>query len=244
MTGGLIIQDIAGAHSADMEGTSARLIRGGSWKKQRIAVIIPAGDMIPAPVYLSHLNLGFPPNNGVIRILAQGMEVGEAYSNAIEQILAHPGICDWEFICTIEQDNLVPSDGIIKLVEHMEAHPELACISALYFTKGPGGVAQIWGDPSDPILNFRPQAPRVDGGLVECCGTGMGFALWRLSMFKDKNIKRPWFRTVKGKEGSGTQDLVFWGEARKWGYRCAVACDVKSGHMDFTGDFGPKGKVW
>ena len=241
---GLIVQDWSGAHNSDLEKTTARLIKGGSWKRQRIAVIIPSGDMIPAKVALSLWNLGFPPNNGVVRILAEGMEVGEAYSNAIEQILGHPQLSEWEFVLTIEHDNLVPSDGVIKLVEHMEAHPEFACISGLYFTKGPGGVCQIWGDPSDPIVNFRPQAPRLDGGLVECCGTGMGFALWRISMFKDKNIKRPWFRTVKGKEGFGTQDLVFWGEARKWGYRCAVACDVKSGHLDFTGEYGPKGMVW
>jgi hypothetical protein len=245
MSGGLVVQDWQGAHNADLEATSARLIKGGSWKKQRICVIVPSGDMIPAKVALSLWNLGFPPNNGVVRILAEGMEVGDAYSSAIEQILGHPQLSEWEFILTIEHDNLVPSDGVIKLVEHMEAHPELACISALYFTKGTGGVAQIWGDPSDPTgVNFRPQAPRLDGGLVECCGTGMGFALWRISMFKDKNIKRPWFRTVKGKEGFGTQDLVFWGEARKWGYRCAVACDVKSGHLDFTGEYGPKGMVW
>lgn len=241
---GLIVQDFQGAHAADLEGTRARLIKGGSWKKQRICCVIPTGDLMPAKAALSLWNLGFPPNNGVVRILAEGMEVGDAYSQAIEQILGHPQLKDWEFLLTVEHDNVAEGDAVIKLVAHMEQHPELDCISGLYFTKGPGGVAQIWGDPQDPIVNFRPQAPRLDGGLVECCGTGMGFALWRLSMFKDERIKRPWFRTLSGKDGYGTQDLVFWGEARKWGHRCAVACDVKVGHLDYTGDFGPKGMVW
>ena len=235
----LIIQDFAGAHNADLGKTRARLIRGASWKRQRIVVIIPAADMIPAKVALSHWNLAFPPNNGVVRILAQGMEVGDAYSAAIEQVLAHPELSKWEYILTIEHDNLVPSDGVLKLLEHMEAHPEFACIGGLYFLKGEGGCAQIWGDPKDPIVNFRPQLPDPSGGLVECCGTGMGFNLFRLKMFTDTKLRKPWFKTQKDSGGVSTQDLFFWSDARKHGYRCAIACDVRSGHLDVA-----TGMVW
>lgn len=242
MTPQLVVTDFAGAHNTD-KGMGARLLKGGSWKKQRIVVVLPADDMIPAKVALSLWNMAFPPNNGVVKILAQGMEVGDAYSQAIEGILAHPDLSQWEFILTCEHDNLPPSDGVVKLVEQMEAHPEYACIGGLYFTKGQGGVPQIWGDPADPVLNFRPQVPR-DGQLQECCGTGMGFNLWRIKMFKDARIKKPWFRTICGKEGVGTQDLAFWSEARKYGYRCAIDCSVKVGHLDYNGSFGPKDMVW
>lgn len=234
----LVIQDFGGAHNKDLGQTRARLIKGASWKKQRVVVVIPAGESIPAKVALSHWNLIFPPNNGVVRILAQGMEVGDAYSSAIEQVLAHPDLSQWEFLLTLEHDNMPPGDGVIKLIAQMEAHPELACIGGLYFTKGEGGVAQIWGDPSDPVVNFRPQLPAA-GQLVECCGTGMGFNLWRLSLFKDDRLKKPWFRTLAGKDGVGTQDLVFWGDARKYGYRCAVDCSVLTGHYDQVTD-----QVW
>lgn len=226
----LTVQDIGGFHNSRLEESRARLIKGGSWKRQRIVVIIPAGDSIPAKVALSHWNLVFPPNNAVLRVLAQGMEVGDAYSTAIEQILANPEISKWEYILTIEHDNIPPADGVLKLLERMEEHPEYACIGGLYFTKGYGGVPQIWGDPKDPVLNFRPQPPDVNGGLVECCGTGMGFNLWRMNMFKDKNLPRPLFKTLKGDGGIGTQDLYFWGNARKLGYRCAIDCSVKVGH--------------
>jgi hypothetical protein len=239
----LIIEEI-GAHNSNLAETSARLIKGGTWKRQRMIIIVPAGEMINSKVALSHWNLMFPPNNGVFRILAEGLEVGDAYSRSIEQVLAHPELQNWEYILTIEHDNLPPGDGVIRLLESMENHPEFACISGLYFTKGPGGVAQIWGDIKDPMLNYRPQIPK-DGELIECYGTGMGFALWRLSMFKDEKIAKPWFRTKSSlQEGSGTQDLVFWSEARKHGYRCAVDCSVKVGHMDCEGKFGLKGKVW
>ncbi len=231
----LVIQDFGGAHNADPERTRARLIKGASWKRQRIVVIIPAGDSIPAKVALSHWNLGFPPNNGVVRILAQGMEVGDAYSTAIEGILAHPELSQWEYNLTLEHDNMPPNDGVVKLLERMEAHPEFSCIGGLYFTKGEGGVAQIWGDPKDPQVNFRPLAP-VAGELVECCGTGMGFNLWRMSMFKDDRLRKPWFKTLSGKDGAATQDLYAWGDFRKYGYRCAIDCAVTVGHYDSCAD--------
>ncbi len=232
----ITVQDFGGRLSDDLDATRLRLIKGGSWKNQRIAVVIPAGDSIPAKVALTHWNLIFPPNNGTVRILAQGMEVGEAYSTAIEQIINHPELSKWEYLLTIEHDNCPPPDGVLHLLERMEEHPEFATIGGLYFTKGEGGVAQIWGDPADPVLNFRPQLPDPAGGLVECCGTGMGFNLWRLSMFKDERLRKPWFKTLAGKEGVGTQDLYFWGDARKYGYRCAVDCSVRVGHYDQQGD--------
>lgn len=231
----LIVQDFAGQHNLQGEQTRARLIKGASWKRQRTVVVIPAGDSIPAKVALSHWNLAFPPNNGVVRILALGMEVGDAYSTAIEQIVAHPELGSWEFLLTIEHDNAPPSDGVIKLIERMEQHPEYSCIGGLYYTKGEGGVAQIWGDPKDPVLNFRPQVPQP-GQLVECCGTGMGFNLWRLKMFTDPKLRRPWFKTMAGKEGVGTQDLYAWGDFRKYGYRCAIDCAVAVGHYNQATD--------
>ena len=235
----LIIQDFGGVNNSDLEGSRARLIRGGSWKRQRIVVVLPAASVIPAKVALSHWNLAFPPNNGCVKILAQGMEVGDAYSTAIEGVLAHPDLSQWEYLLCIEEDNAPPGDGVIKLVQDMEEHPEFAAIGGLYFTKGLGtGVAQIWGDPKDPVLNFRPQPPDPAGGLVECCGTGQGFTLFRLEIFKDPKLRRPWFKT-QVKDGMSTQDLFFWSDARKHGYRCAIDCSIKVGHYDLMGKFGP-----
>ena len=239
----LVVTDMTGVHNSDLDASRARLIKDGSWKQQRIVVILPAADLIAAKVALSHWSLAFPPNNGVQRILAQGMEVGEAYSRAIEGVLEHPQLHDWEYVLTIEHDNTPPGDGVIKLVAQMEQHPEFACIGGLYFTKGPGGVAQIWGDPKDPVLNFRPQLPDPAGGLVECCGTGMGFNLFRLSMFKDPKLRRPWFKTQTD-GGVSTQDLYFWGDARKHGYRCAIDCSIKVGHYDYSGAFGIPDYTW
>jgi hypothetical protein len=229
----------SGEHNLNLEASRTRIINNGSWKKQRVVVITPSAHTIPAKVYLSHVSLMFPPNQAVFRYLALGTEVGDAYSTAIEQIIVHPELSTWEYIFTCEHDNIVPPDTVINLMARMEQHPEFACIGSLYWTKGFGGVPQIWGDIKDPVPNYRPQAP-VPGQLVECWGTGMGANLWRISMFKDKRFPKPFFKTkCSVAEGTGTQDLSFWAEARKLGYRCAVDCAVLSGHYDAAMD-----KTW
>jgi GT2 family glycosyltransferase len=228
----IVVQDFCGWHNGEFEQGRSRVIEGGSWKRQRIVMVIPAGASIPSKVALALWNLSLPPNNPVMRVLAIGLEVGEAYSNAVEGILAEPSLADWEYMLTVEHDNLPRPNSLLKLLARMEAHPEIHAISGLYFQKGEGGWPQIWGDPKDPIRNFRPQPP-VNGELVECCAIGMGFTLWRLSMFRDARLRRPWFQTQR--EPMMSQDLFFWDDAREHGYRCAVSCDVKIGHMDENG---------
>lgn len=224
----------AGFHNKDPEITRGRLTRGGSWKKQRVVMVVPSSDLIHAQVYLSHMNLMFPPNQGVFRYVATGEEVGQAYSNAIKFITQHPDLSQWDYVLTVEHDNVPPPDGVLKLLAQMEAHPELHCIGGLYFTKGPMGVAQIWGDASDPVMNFRPQLPQT-GKLVECCGTGQGFNLFRMSMLRDPRLPQPLFKTKASlAEGVGTQDLSFWAAARPLGYRCAIDCDVRVGHLEYN----------
>lgn len=228
--------DTSGFHNAS-PASALRIMEGASWKKQDTVILIPAAKTISSRVAMSWMHLMTPPNQRAPKLLMQGMEVGDAYSQAIEYCLVTPGLSDCQFILTMEHDNLPPQDGLLRLLAKMDAHPEFACIGGLYWTKGPGGVPQIWGDARDPIPNYRPQPP-VEGQLVECCGTGMGFNLFRMSMLRDARLARPLFRTKASlTEGVGTQDLSFWAEARKYGYRCAIDCSVKVGHLDLESEF-------
>jgi hypothetical protein len=224
----------AGHHNQNLGSSINRMVAEGQYKDQSVIVVIPALAMVNTKAASSWWNLIFPPNQKAVKLFAQGMEVGEAYSQTIEAILANPGLAEFKYILTIEADNVVPPDGLLNLIKRMEAHPEYACIGGLYWTKGHGGCPQIWGDPKDPVLNFRPQMP-VPGELVECNGTGQGFNLFRMEMFKDTRLRRPWFKTVAGKEGVGTQDLYAWSDFKKHGYRCAIDCSVMVGHVDSSG---------
>lgn len=226
-----------GLHNADLEATKKRLETAGAYKDLRTIVIIPALGQVPTKAVASWMNLIAPPNQGLVRLFALGMEVGEAYSRTIEAILADANLREFPYILTLEHDNVPPADGLLKLLERAEAHPEFSGIGGLYFTKGHGGVAQIWGNVNEHPMNFKPQRPDVNGGLVECNGTGMGFNLWRTSMFKDEKLRRPWFKTIaSATEGVGTQDLYFCADARKNGYRFAIDCSVKVGHYDHKED--------
>lgn len=232
-----------GKHNEMLEESIKRIEYQGSYKDLSTIVLVPGFGTMPTKCVASWMNMFSPPNGKLYRMWAVGMEVGEAFSQSIEAILAHPDLSKFKYLLTLEHDNTPPPDGLVKLLARMEAHPEFACIGGLYWTKGDGGVPQIWGDPNDPIINFRPQRP-VPGQLVECCGTGMGFNLWRLDMFKDDRLRRPWFKTQADAGGVGTQDLYFWGDARKYGYRCAIDCDVLVGHYDLEGKFGPPDTTW
>jgi hypothetical protein len=225
-----------GKHNADIDATINRLVTEGAYKDLSTIVIIPALGSVPTKAVSAWWNLYFPPNQKVIKMFAMGMEVGEAYSQTIEAILANPELAKYKYIVTIEHDNIPAPDGVVKLIQAMENNPEYSVIGGLYYTKGFGGVPQIWGDIKDPVLNFRP-VPPVPGQLVECCGTGMGFNIWRLDMFKDEKLRKPWFKTTASQaEGCYTQDLYFWSDARKHGYRCAIDCSNLVGHYDAVED--------
>jgi hypothetical protein len=225
-----------GRHNVDLDKTVSRLEKNAAYKDLSTVIIIPALGSIPTKAVASWWNMYTPPNQKCAKLFAVGMEVGEAYSRTIESILAHPDLKNWKYVLTLEHDNVPPPDGLIKLLERAEANPDFSAIGGLYFTKGEGGVAQIWGNVTEFPLNFKPQRP-VQDALVECNGTGMGFTLFRMSMFKDERLRKPWFRTTADTQnGMFTQDLYAWTDFKKHGYRCAIDCSVRVGHYDQTQD--------
>jgi hypothetical protein len=223
-----------GVRNGNLANERIRVIEGGGWQKQDVAWILPADKMVAMKCVAAWMHLKGAHNQHLIRlptdaaVFMLGCEVGDAYSMAVDVVLKHPVMSEFPFILTLESDNIPPQDGLLKLLRHMNMHPEFAAISGLYWTKGKEGIPQIWGDPKDPEYNLRPQPPDPNGGLVECCALGMGFCLWRTEVFRDPRLRRPWFKT----DESGTQDAYFWDDARAHGYRCAVACDVPVGHYD------------
>ena len=230
----IVVMDVKGHHNQNLDQETTRIIEGATWKKCRVIIILPAGAMVPAKCALSWWNMAMAPNQACVKFLTQNMEVGVAYSESIEQILAHPDLSQFEYILTLEHDQVVPSDGLLRLIKRLDERPDISAVSGLYWTRNEGGCPQCWGDPKDPVVNFAPQPPPPAGECREYRGIGMGFALWRLSMFKDPKLRRPWFKTLTGLEGqgAGTQDLYFCSDAGKYGYRFAVDASVLVGHLD------------
>lgn len=237
----IIVGGDVGFHNGHAQDARKRLREGKAYRDLSTVVVVPTRGMIPARAVENWMGLMMPMNQKAVRMFVSGMEVGAAYQSAIGTILAHPELGKWKYVLTLEEDNLPPPDGLLKLYESID---EYAAVGGLYWTKGEGGQPMIYGEPKG-LLNFIPQVPRVDA-VQECNGLGMGFTLFRMDLFRE--IETPWFETVQEYTPAGgrayTQDLHFFERVRKAGHR--VACDtrVKVGHLDAAGTFGPAGMVW
>jgi hypothetical protein len=228
----IIIGGGEGLHNQDLDAAGERLKRGKQYRDLSTICVVPTRGMIPARVVENWMGLMTPMNNAFFRMFVSGMEVGEAYNVAVETILAHEQLSQFKYLLTLEEDNMPPPDGLLKLYESMD---EYAAVGGLYWTKGEGGQPMIYGDPKG-MLTFQPQLVQPDT-VQEANGLGMGFTLFDMNLFRDERIPRPWFKTVQQWDPqtgaqAGTQDLYFFANARKAGHR--VACDtrVKVGHFD------------
>jgi hypothetical protein len=232
----IVIENLEGYHNSDpnMEG---RLARGKAYKDVSTICIVPTRGVIPAKVVQSWMAMMTPMNNKFTRMFVIGMEVGAAYSETIEMILANEELSKWKYILTLEEDNMPPPDGLLRLIEGMD---EYDAVGGLYWTKGQEGQPMIYGNPKEVPKSFFPQMPENET-LQQCNGLGMGFTLFRLDMFKDERIARPWFKTEQSyMPGQGskayTQDLYFFENAAKFGYKFACDTRVKVGHYDYEND--------
>jgi hypothetical protein len=233
----IVFENFLGKHNSELDSSISRLEKAKSYQDLSTVCIVPTRGVIPAKVVQNWWGMMNPMNQKFMRVFMIGMEVGAAYSAAIEQILANPILRSWKYILTLEEDNMPPPDGLIKLYENMD---KFDVIGGLYWTKGDLGQPMIYGHPKSIPGNFIPQLP-IPETVQECNGLGMGFNLFKMDIFRDPRIPRPWFKTLQeynpGVGASGyTQDLYFYENIHKLGYK--VACDtrVKVGHYDIDSD--------
>ncbi len=227
--------DDVGVHNGRCEQSVGRLIKGNTYRDLSTVWITPTRGMLKPRVVSSWIALMKPMNQPFIGpLFIEQDEVGIAYQKMFDMILENHDLSKWKYILTVEEDNLPPQDGLLKLYESIEKGYD--CVAGLYWTKGEGGQPMLYGDPTVMPRNFVPQIPQPDI-LQHCNGLGMGFNLWRIESFKKKlkDMPKPWFKTVQQKGQQFTQDLWFYNESAKFGWR--VACDtrVKVGHIDNDG---------
>jgi len=227
-----------GVHNRDLDSSVDRLEKSKSYQDLSTIIICPTRGVIPARVVQAWMGMMRPMNQKVIGpIFATGMEVGEAYNHLIQSIIDNPDLSQWKYILTIEEDNMPPADGLLKLYESMDKYD---VVQGLYWTKGEGGQPMIYGNPAVMPKNFIPQPPRT-GEVQHCNGLGMGFNLFKLEIFKNDKLPKPWFKTLQevtpGKGARAyTQDLYFYENAAKLGYTFACDNRVRVGHYDINND--------
>lgn len=186
-----------------------------------------------------------PMNVPVLEMIVPGREVGEAYNMAIETIFKNPGLKNFKYMLTVEDDNIIPfipdSQGpLMMLYEDISKGYDVA--GGLYWTKGVPSMPLLYGDPKEGnkatagMFKVRYDWQDQPEGPIECNGMGCGFTLWKLDIFRDKRLKKPFFKTVNENNKKGqqmyTQDLYCFEKVRKLGYKVCVDTRVKVGHLD------------
>ena len=100
-----IIAPDYGAHNAMLDEAVKRLDYQGVYKDLSTIILVPGFGQMPTKCVASWMNLITAPNNRVFRMWALGMEVGEAFSQSLENILAHPELSKFKYLLTMEHDN-------------------------------------------------------------------------------------------------------------------------------------------
>lgn len=222
----------AGVNNSNLKEAIERVEKSQMYEDQSTVIICPTRGLFPTRVVQSWMKLQKPLNQQVFGpIFAESMKVDEAYNALITYILNHDILGKAKYILTIEEDNLPPLDGLLKLYENMDKYD---AISGLYWGKGPNGFPMIFGDINEGPEDFKPQKP-IEGEVQECNALGMGFTLFKTDMFR--NIEGPWFKTLEGYNEKGieqkmTQDIYFYRKAKKAGYKMACDNRVLVGHYD------------
>ena len=228
----ILMENNAGIHNQDLEATRTRLLKGTSYKDMSTIIIVPTRGMISAHWVQAYGQLIKPMNQKCMTLYAEGDEVGIAYNNAINMILNNDELKKFKFILTYEDDIIPPPDGLLKLHEHIGDYDVLG---GLYFLKNIEGTAQLFGNPNEFPKNHLPQVPIPDT-IQPCNSMGMGFHLFKISVFT--RMKGPeWFKTVQawtpGVGGSQlTQDIYFYENGSKLGFKYACDTSVRCGHWD------------
>lgn len=203
-------------------------------KDRRIFIICPTRGKIDDRVITCWDGITWPLNAERKRKFARGYEVGYAYDDLVQDVLDSP-FGDFPYILTMEDDNLPPPDGVMKLLETAEAHPEFSAIAGLYRTKNPQRIPLVLGSVEDYRRTGRKDFSPIDvtvlprdQRLVEVMAVPMGFTLWRMQLFRD--VPAPWCRTVDeridlgdGREVSVAEFDRLWADGkidRSRGYQC------------------------
>ena len=229
----------SGINNKELKESIERVSKSNMYEDLSTVIVCPTRGTFPTRVVQSWMKLQKPLNQMICGpIFAEHMKVDTAYNALMTYVLGHEGLSKCKYVLTIEEDNLPPVDGLLRLYESMK---EYDAVGGLYWGKGENGFPMIFGDPEKGLQDRKPQTPK-QGEVQQCNGLGMGFTLFKTEMLA--KIKEPLFKTLQGISEIGTaqtqtQDLYFFEKAGKQGFKFAVDNRVLVGHYDAKED-----KVW
>lgn len=218
-------------------------IKLNSYENKSVVCVIPTRGQIDARVVNAWFKLMTPVNHSFVRLFVTGGEVADSYNTAITGIINHPELSKYKYILTMEDDNIPPADGLLKLlnamIESKKENKKYWALSGLYWTKGEDqGIPLFFGNTQNKKYNLEV-VPLNENGITECCLIPQGFTLYDMDVFR--KTPYPWFKTVEDFDSSqpildqavaSTQDCYFFKKCFEEGLKVGVVADVKVGHLD------------
>jgi len=231
-------ENTVGLHNTDLEKSIERVEKSKMYKDLSTIIICPTRGSFPTRVVQSWMKLVKPMNQAVAGpIFAESMQVDDAYNSLITYILDNDYLKKFKYILTIEEDNLPPPNGLLKLYESIDDYD---VVGGLYWSKSAdNSFPMLFGDPEVDPLDSKPLVPKI-GEVQRANALGMGFNLFKLDMFR--HISQPWFKTLDvnmldEKNAVMTQDFYFYRKAAQEGnYKFACDNSVLVGHYDSRAD--------
>jgi len=189
----------------------------------RIAVAVPLNRDVYGYCYQNHLGLiSYTLLSGAARvehfICPRGYIIEKARNLVVEKALK----LDVEYIFWIDQDVMVPSNAIERLLAH-----DKVAVSGLYFLKKEPYVPCMYDfTPESLAKGIFSYPEKWDDGLIETGLVGMGCMLTKVSVFREYGP--PWFRITKA---NITEDVYFCQQLRILGYKPYVDTTLKCWHV-------------
>ena len=132
---------------------------------------------------------------------------------------------EYDYVLMVDSDVIIPKDTLTLL---LEGEPDI--ITGIIPKKNTKvGEAELFKLGQKNFVDRFLYSELPENERIEVKGGGFGCALVKCSVFK--SMKYPWFKYVSYDSGSFlSEDLYFFNEARKAGYKILADTRVKCGH--------------
>lgn len=202
----------------------------------KVAIARVHAGLVDSRFMQSYENLIKP--EGTLPVVVERLHVDRARNEVTDMLLhpekprlpQHPNGVDRRYgdvqkVLFIDDDMLVPPDGLLRLLAHNEP-----LIGGLYFGRQPPHLPVAYRFVEDgqwiPVTNYARGLQVVDA-------IGFGFMLVDVKVLKQ--MERPWFE-FSDKMG---EDMYFCEQAKKLGYTVLMDGDVICRHLTTT-EVGPE----
>ena len=110
-----------GHHNAHPAQTGSRIHTGAGYRNNSTVCVVATRGTIPTRAVQNWMGMMPMMNQTYFRLFVEKMEVANAYNQALEIIQGNPGLKDFTFLLTLEEDNLPPPDEIAtEIVEDLQ----------------------------------------------------------------------------------------------------------------------------